>query len=315
MSLIFPKNNLPEASQPWAREIQKQVYNVVSSSTSDEINNAARDNQLNSSVLSLAAVVNDVKSTAQTATEAAAAANQAAIDALAAAQAAQNAIDAANNAQFDASVALNELSDLESGTGTFTINAGSITGGNVRGGVLELTSGSNSYITLYNGGVDIQGPGGTFSVGASGNTGITSDGLFTMLGLGAAASTTPNMRHGTGSGQLNQVVIIGGSTRDIKNSIKPIDEISELDPKKLLDVSVRAFKYNNDYLHEQDCRFDTHIPGFIAEELQEIYPIAVDKADGKPEDWNARYVVPGMLALIQDLYKRIEVLENKNEVQ
>ena len=51
------------------------------------------------------------------------------------------------------------------------------------------------------------------------------------------------------------------------------------------------------------------LPGFIAEEMAEIYPIAADKVDGVVESWNDRFVVPGMLALIQDLYTRVTILE------
>jgi hypothetical protein len=53
MALIFPTNNLPEASQAWAREIQKQLVNVVSANNANQINNTARDSQLANSVASI----------------------------------------------------------------------------------------------------------------------------------------------------------------------------------------------------------------------------------------------------------------------
>ena len=58
MTVVFPNSNLPTSSQPWAREIQKQLSNIISSNTSSQINNAARDNQLNSSIIALNGVVN-----------------------------------------------------------------------------------------------------------------------------------------------------------------------------------------------------------------------------------------------------------------
>jgi hypothetical protein len=62
MTIVFPKNNLPEPAQPWAREVQKQLANVIASNNSNEINNATRDNQLNSSLISLSKVANDASS-------------------------------------------------------------------------------------------------------------------------------------------------------------------------------------------------------------------------------------------------------------
>ena len=66
-------------------------------------------------------------------------------------------------------------------------------------------------------------------------------------------------------------------------------------------------------------RYERFIPGFIAEEVAEVYPIAADLDDnGDPEDWNVRYVVPPMLALIQrqkqaidSLNERIEMIEGR----
>jgi hypothetical protein len=60
MTIVFPKNNLPEPAQPWAREVQKQLANVIASNNSNEINNATRDNQLNSSLITISGVVSGV---------------------------------------------------------------------------------------------------------------------------------------------------------------------------------------------------------------------------------------------------------------
>jgi hypothetical protein len=53
------------------------------------------------------------------------------------------------------------------------------------------------------------------------------------------------------------------------------------------------------------------VPGLIAEEVAEYYPIAADSSNGVVENWNERFVIPGMLALIQDLSNRIIALEGK----
>ena len=96
-----------------------------------------------------------------------------------------------------------------------------------------------------------------------------------------------------------------------KENIVDIRTVPDLDPKKLLDVPVRAFKYKADYLDGNDDRSGQLLPGFIAEEVAETYSIAADLVEGQVESWNDRYVVPALLALVQDLNSRIKTLENK----
>jgi hypothetical protein len=51
------------------------------------------------------------------------------------------------------------------------------------------------------------------------------------------------------------------------------------------------------------------VPGLVAEEVAEHYPIAADHSDGLVENWNERFIIPGMLGLIQDLHARVTTLE------
>ena len=329
MTVIFPKNNLPEPAQPWAREVQKQLANVISSDQANEINNSARDNQLNSSLISLTKVVSDVKV-----------------------------------ASAEATAAINGLTGLGSSGSSYSINASNITGGTITGVTLQTAS-SGQRITLGGTTLDFYSPNGSFSgrisqdggdavpsvriysadtnnyfqisndaafMRGSGSTisafsgqiflvsnlvntssAFTSGGTFTasstvfMPNLGTDSSAA-NMRVGTGG--AGQVFRSTASSRMFKNSIIPITQEIELDPKKLLEIPVVAFKYNEDYLRREDTRFDKMIPGFIAEDMKEIYPIAIEQDGGDATDWNPRYVVPSMLALIQELYTRIQTLEN-----
>jgi len=88
----------------------------------------------------------------------------------------------------------------------------------------------------------------------------------------------------------------------------------ELQAQKLYDLPVRQFKYKENYLPSEDKRFNMDVPGFIAEEVYNYYPIAAElNENNKPEDWNIRYMVPPMLALIQEQHKEIEQL--KSEIQ
>lgn len=103
------------------------------------------------------------------------------------------------------------------------------------------------------------------------------------------------------------------SSQRYKENIVDIRTIADLDPKKLLNLPVRAFRYKSDYLDSADDRSGSLLPGFIAEEVATAYSVAADQVEGIIESWNDRYVVPGLLALIQDLYARVEILEGNNE--
>lgn len=105
-----------------------------------------------------------------------------------------------------------------------------------------------------------------------------------------------------------------GSSERFKNSIS--DKITEqaLDPHRLYDADIFQYKYNADYLSNMaDCRYDKLVIGFIAENLENVYPVAVDKDDyGTIMDWNYKYVIPPMLSLIQEQHKEIEQLKIEN---
>ena len=101
------------------------------------------------------------------------------------------------------------------------------------------------------------------------------------------------------------------SSARFKEDIVNISAVADLDPRGLLNVPVRAFKFKSDYLDPTDNRAGMLVPGLIAEEVAEHYPIAADHSDGEVENWNERFVIPGMLALIQDLNTRVATLEGE----
>lgn len=176
----------------------------------------------------------------------------------------------------------------------------------------------------------VSGAAGSFVVNSSGN--ITTVGSITATG---AITTSSNIStsgtgsitaagelyaagHGTTANAANGYVFTTGgrvarstaSSARYKENIVDLLSVPELDPKKLLTLPVRAFTYKEGELPETDDRYQTLIPGFIAEEVDAIYPIAADYVDGA-ESWNDRIIVPALLSLVQDLYKRVEELEAK----
>lgn len=101
------------------------------------------------------------------------------------------------------------------------------------------------------------------------------------------------------------------SSKRYKHGIKPISN-KGLDPARLLDLPVKQYRYNDGLpLQYADMEGQT-LPGFIAEDVAEIYPAAaIRNADGEVESWDERRIVPGMLALIQNQQKRIDELAAK----
>lgn len=91
-----------------------------------------------------------------------------------------------------------------------------------------------------------------------------------------------------------------------------ISSLKERDVEGLYDIPVRVFKYREEYLDKEDERYGRLMPGFIAEEMEEILPIAVNhNEDGSPEMWNAQILIPCMMKMIQEQKERIDALEER----
>lgn len=94
------------------------------------------------------------------------------------------------------------------------------------------------------------------------------------------------------------------SSKYIKHDIKELQDES-INAERLYDVDVVQFKYNEGELPNGDQRYLKDLPGFIIENMAEVYPIAVDKQteDSKGWSWNDHYIIPPMLKLIQEQHK------------
>ena len=76
---------------------------------------------------------------------------------------------------------------------------------------------------------------------------------------------------------------------------------------------MKQFVYNDDHEPPYANMKGKTIPGFIAEDVAEIYPAAVIESGGKVESWSEAQIVPAMLALIQEQKKTIDSLEARIE--
>jgi hypothetical protein len=126
MAIVFPNSNLPISSQPWAREIQRQLSNIIEVEQSNEINNLARDNQLQTSVSSLTNIVNNIKVLTDDET---------------------SAFGLASTALTTANTALSGLTSLASTGSSYTVFGANISGGTISGANLIL-QGSSFQVTV-----------------------------------------------------------------------------------------------------------------------------------------------------------------------
>ena len=132
---------------------------------------------------------------------------------------------------------------------------------------------------------------------------VDSDGMI-QTKYGIKSSATPNA-HINSAGTILEC---SSSSRRYKNSES--EDLGEMNPEKLYSIPVKTYKYNDGYLGEKDRRLGETFIGFIAEDVECVYPWAVDyDDDGRPETWNERVLIPAMLKLIQEQNKRIKRLE------
>lgn len=175
-----------------------------------------------------------------------------------------------------------------------------------------FTSAGDTWIGA-SGTVYISGP---VSLGATDTAALNVYGNLWVSGSNVAfpnitdSTAAANTRWGTTTG--GRIFYSTASSARYKENIVDISTVEGLEPSKLLDLPVRAFRYKTDYQkNTEDSRYQVMIPGFIAEEVEQYYPLAADYEGEVVESWNERMIVPGLLALVQDLYKRIEILEGK----
>lgn len=108
----FPNSNLAPASQPWARDVQKRVESLESNIKANEINNTARDVQLDNNYKRLDKAVNDL---------------------IVADASIAIAVQQASDAATVANNAITALGQLDEATSTYKINAANLTVGTLSG--------------------------------------------------------------------------------------------------------------------------------------------------------------------------------------
>lgn len=141
------------------------------------------------------------------------------------------------------------------------------------------------------------------------SSGITDpSGMFAISGLTSNASGSTLILYN------DYVYKLSSSSKRYKKHVK---NMTSSEAKRLLDIPVVWFEYNEGYLAPGDRFEGKPLPGFYAEDVYDAFPEgAMLNESGQVEDWNYRTMIPAMMKLIQDqqetinsLNKRIERLE------
>lgn len=300
--MAFPNSNLPSGSMPWGREVEKQISSLIASTTANEINNTARDNQL---AKSYARIDNTVIGLV-----AADIAIQGAVED------AQAAADDAAAAAYSANIALNGLIGLGATGSGYTLNADNIIGGTITGVTLRtatsgqrvqisgssinfysLTSGTNTtgainsgdngvlitstsspLIYMNSGNLQLKGAPSEINLGASveitgdtdvlgtfgvsGDTGL--DGGVYSSGIYNATSSSASNVHIQGSANAFRIYrSTATSSRESKRDIRELQFNSD----DYIAIKPVVFKYKEGILREEEKDWD--IIGFIAEDFED----------------------------------------------
>lgn len=240
--MVFPNSNLPATAQPWARDVQKRIEKVESNVKANELNNTARDVQLDNNYKRIDTTVNGLI-----------VADAAAATALAQANTAIDGVTDIVNTIYvpstqtinGAVVATGTLSASKITTGTLSgdrITGGTITGTTITGSTIatagtrhvevsgtnvnffdssgnysgrisaaadgrastvEINTTSGSGVIAYNGGVDINGPGTNISSGNNGNGSI--------LLLASGGVDVSGALRTTSTASVTSTLTVGGS--------------------------------------------------------------------------------------------------------
>ena len=183
-------------------------------------------------------------------------------------------------------------------------------------GVIRIVSGGSNAVSLYSGGGsvgNIEG-GSDLDIHTSGYSAriyMSNNSVkFTGNVYAPYAYTT------TQSGAANVIVNDGGllvrsssSSRRYKDHITT--DLADLDPEVLYDLPVVRFRFKDGYISESDERYGKDVIGFIAEDVDELYPIAVRHEDGQAEMWESNYIIPAMMELIKRQKKQLDEQQTK----
>lgn len=193
---------------------------------------------------------------------------------------------------------------------------------------LHLQAGITAIVEVYDGSFEVQSDktkiygatsvsvvGDDITCSASSSVTLKSDsGTATLKGkvvqIWGDTTKMYNLPHVTSGGHVvfgsdgQTLSYLASSSKRYKDHVA---EITEEEARKILEIKPVWFRYKDGYLTEKDPLNGEQIPGFYAEDVEEAMPvIAWKNENGQTENWDERKLLPFMLFLIQELYRRTE---------
>ena len=90
--------------------------------------------------------------------------------------------------------------------------------------------------------------------------------------------------------------------------------VEETDLESLYQIKVVWAKYKNEYLDASDERYGKEMPMFLAEDIDQHFPLAVDHNEkGRAENWNYRIMIPSMFAMLKNEHEKVKELQSELE--
>lgn len=177
--------------------------------------------------------------------------------------------------------------------------------------------------TIYTEGDIVSGLGNLSIHGtvASSSVSTTSLTAISDTNLNGDTKVTDWYNNTTGNGSNCHIGSEGRIRRVSSSSKRYKDEITEeisdeLNPCNLYNTTIYQYKYKEGYLSDENPNKRKDRIGFIVEDLEKQYPIAIEYIKDKngneiPENWNDRYLIPPMLKLIQEQKQEIDTLKQQ----
>lgn len=203
-------------------------------------------------------------------------------------------------------ISISDLRSLSATIGGITIGSQGLATSN---GLLRFY---NDGRIVFNNRVTLEAEGNGMSIrtgltiySSSGGDFSDGTGLINFRGIGSTTGGT----YLVAQGNLNSIAKRSSSSKRYKDHIRDLDDEEAL---SILDIPVVVFKYKDGYLVKGDLLEGKPIPGFYAEDVEEVAPILCQyNLDGSVEDWDYRTMIPYMLKTIQIQQKRIDDLQTQ----
>ena len=185
---------------------------------------------------------------------------------------------------------------------------------------ITLSCGGYS-INISNGGIRIPGYsqtghdhyGDTINPGTVHCSGNVRGDKITVMSPGSTTKTQAGLLSSSSYGGY-LLVEYSGSSKRYKHGFHSLSEDLKDKFRKLYDLEVKSWTYNDDYLSDEDELYQTETFGLIAEDVAEVLPEAVYHNDnGDIDNYRDRHLINAMLVLLQEQKKSIDSLESRLE--